>query len=262
MWIMFWVVLILFSIVKTKIVHYSSLCYYPLTFIAALRIVRLLEHRMHLRRGVMIGLLIIGSLLGIVITAIPLVGLYKDRIIPYIQDPFAAGNLQAAVSWHWAECLIGALYLVGIWVAVLLMKKHFKKGIMGLCAIQILMIQVTMLHFTPKVEAYSQRAAIEYFQAFAGKDVYVQVLGYKSYAHLFYSRKDKSTNPAYYRTAISAVGSSPVVEPNEDWLLYGQVDKPTYFVCKVSDAKAWRTVPMLEELGGRNGFVFFRRRAL
>ena len=31
---MFWVVLILFSIVKTKIVHYSSLCYFPLSFLA------------------------------------------------------------------------------------------------------------------------------------------------------------------------------------------------------------------------------------
>jgi 4-amino-4-deoxy-L-arabinose transferase-like glycosyltransferase len=33
--ILFWVVLILFSIVKTKIVHYSSLAYFPLTFLAA-----------------------------------------------------------------------------------------------------------------------------------------------------------------------------------------------------------------------------------
>src|SRR5690606_10029199 len=33
---LFWTVLIIFSVVKTKIVHYSSLCYFPLTFIAAL----------------------------------------------------------------------------------------------------------------------------------------------------------------------------------------------------------------------------------
>ena len=32
--ILFWVVLLLFSIVKTKIVHYSSLCYFPISFIA------------------------------------------------------------------------------------------------------------------------------------------------------------------------------------------------------------------------------------
>ncbi|HEY1038155.1 MAG TPA: glycosyltransferase family 39 protein, partial [Bacteroidia bacterium] len=32
--ILFWVVLILFTIVKTKIVHYSSMCWYPLTFLS------------------------------------------------------------------------------------------------------------------------------------------------------------------------------------------------------------------------------------
>jgi hypothetical protein len=210
----------------------------------------------------MIGLLFVGTLLAFVIAALPLIGLYKARLIPYIQDAFAVGNLQAAVSWHWTECLIGVFYLIGIWVGALLMKRHFQKGIAVLCAAQILMIQVTMIHFTPKVEAYSQRAAIEYFKGFVGKDVYVQVLGYKSYAHLFYTRKLKSNNPAYYRTTISAVGASPVIEPNEDWLLYGAIDKPAYFVCKVSDAKAWRTVPQLQEVGAKNGFVFFRRNAL
>ena len=33
--ILFWVVLILFTIVKTKIVHYSSMCYFPISFLAA-----------------------------------------------------------------------------------------------------------------------------------------------------------------------------------------------------------------------------------
>jgi 4-amino-4-deoxy-L-arabinose transferase-like glycosyltransferase len=35
MLLLFWVVMILFSIVKTKIVHYSSLTYFPLSFLAA-----------------------------------------------------------------------------------------------------------------------------------------------------------------------------------------------------------------------------------
>jgi 4-amino-4-deoxy-L-arabinose transferase-like glycosyltransferase len=33
--VLFWVVLLLFTVVKTKIMHYSSLTYYPLTFLAA-----------------------------------------------------------------------------------------------------------------------------------------------------------------------------------------------------------------------------------
>src|ERR1035437_5835675 len=35
MLILFWIVMILFTIVKTKIVHYSSLSYFPLSFFAA-----------------------------------------------------------------------------------------------------------------------------------------------------------------------------------------------------------------------------------
>ena len=43
MMILFWLVLILFTIVKTKIVHYSSLCYFPLTFLAAYTIHKIMR---------------------------------------------------------------------------------------------------------------------------------------------------------------------------------------------------------------------------
>ena len=260
MWILFWVVLILFSIVKTKIVHYSSLCYYPLTYLAAVHIVRLLELKQRVRKGVVAALLVVGTVWSIVLIALPVVGLNKQRLLPFIHDEFAVGNLQASVSWHWSECIWGLLYLIGIWVSVLMMRRHFRKGIITLCLIQVLLIQVTMLHFTPKIEAYSQRAAVDYFKSFIGKDVYLQVLGYKSYAHLFYSRKNPSGNPAYYRSTVSAVGASTVTEPNEGWLLEGPIDKPAYFICKIQDAPDWRKHPGLEEIGSKNGFVFFRRR--
>jgi 4-amino-4-deoxy-L-arabinose transferase-like glycosyltransferase len=257
--ILFWVVLILFSIVKTKIVHYSSLCYYPLTYLAAANISRVLERRQALKDWVRTGLLIIGTLWGIIITALPLVGLYKAQLIPIIEDEFAKANFQAAVSWHWSECLWGILYLAGIWVTVLLMRRHFQRGIIALCILQIVIIQVTVLHFTPKVEAYSQRAAIEYFQSLAGKDVYVHPLGYKSYAHLFYGAKQPVNNKNYYAYAKSDVGASTILEPNETWLLHGNIDKPVWFICKITDAEDWRALPQLQQVGEKNGFVFYVR---
>ncbi|MBS1614754.1 MAG: glycosyltransferase family 39 protein [Bacteroidetes bacterium] len=259
MWILFWVVLILFSIVKTKIVHYSSLCYYPLTYIAAVQVTRLIEDKRQIRRWVQFGLLLIGGLLAIAILSLPLVGINKSQIIPLIQDPFAVGNLQASVHWSAAECLFGGLYLLAIIYSVALMRRHFRRAILLLCIVQVLMIQVAVLHFSPKVEAYSQRAAIEFFQSLAGKDVYLHPLGYKSYAHLFYSRKLPSTNPSYYHRVHSDVGASTIMEANEAWLLSGPIDKPAYFICKVSDAKHWRSLPQLHELGARNGFIFFVR---
>lgn len=244
MWILFWVVLILFSIVKTKIVHYSSLCYYPLTFLAAVQIYRLGENQIKLKKWLPVLLLLIGSVWGILLTAIPFVGVYKSKLIPLIKDPFAVGNLQAEVPWSIVESAFGLLYLVIIWFAVFLMKTNFRKGMHILVLVQVAIIQITMLHFTPKIEAYSQRAAIEFYESKKGQDVYIQVLGFRSYAYMFYADKQPSKNPMYY---------------NQDWLLTGKVDKPTFFVTKIQDADQYRNFPTLKLLYEKNGFVFFER---
>jgi 4-amino-4-deoxy-L-arabinose transferase-like glycosyltransferase len=262
MWILFWVVLILFSIVKTKIVHYSSLCYFPLTYLAALQIAAMSEDRIQLKKWVRGVMLFVGTLLAIVIGALPLVGIYKQKLIPYIADPFAVGNLSANVPWSYADCLWGVLYLVGIWITVLYMRKHFRKGMIALCGLQVIMIQVTILHFTAKIEAYSQRAAIDYYKGFVGKDVYVHPLGYKSYANLFYTQKLPATDPNYRTIRKDKEGKVVQPEANENWLLAGTLDKPAYFICKVQDADKYRAMPQLEETGASNGFVFFRRKSL
>jgi 4-amino-4-deoxy-L-arabinose transferase-like glycosyltransferase len=244
MWILFWVTLILFSIVKTKIVHYSSLCYFPLTYLAALKIDQIAAGEIRMKGWVRGMLLTIASIWGLILIALPFVGIYKEKLIPYIADPFAVGNLQAQVQWSLFESIWGVIYLIGIVVAVLLMRKDFSKGMLCMAVVQILIIQVTVLHFTPKIEAYSQRAAIRYFKSFQGKDVYVQVLDYKSYAQLFYTKKTAPINKNYY---------------NEKWLLSGAIDKPAYFITKNTSADEYRKLPQLQEIGQMNGFVFFRR---
>jgi len=245
MWILFWVTLLLFSIVKTKIVHYSSLCYFPLTYLAALKLDQIASGQLRMKRWVRGLMIFIASLWAIILMALPFVGIYKDRLYPYINDPFAVGNLGASVSWSPAESLWGLLYLAGVISAVMIMKRNLSRGMILLAAVQILIIQVTITHFTPKIEAYSQRAAIRYFKNFAGRDVYVEVLGYKSFAHLFYTKKLPPANKNYY---------------DESWLLNGPVDRPSYFICKITSAEQYRKMPQLEELGEQNGFVFFRRR--
>ncbi|MDI9320131.1 MAG: glycosyltransferase family 39 protein [Phycisphaerales bacterium] len=245
MWILFWVVLILFSIVKTKIVHYSSLCYFPLSFLAAQQLYRLSDNQTQLKKGIRIALLFLGSVWAILLIAIPLVGLYKGKLIPYIQDPFAVANLQANITWSLAESAWGIAYLILIWVSVFMMHRQFKKGLLLLLIVQVMIIQITILHFTPKIEGYSQRAAIEFYESKQGQDVYVQVLGFRSYAHLFYTQKHPSLNPNYHK---------------EEWLINGSVDKPTYLVAKIQDAAQWKTNNNLKLLYEKNGFSFFERR--
>lgn len=245
MWILFWVVLILFSIVKTKIIHYSSLCYFPLTFLAAVQVYRMIEGKITLKRWVFVLLGATGLLIALAIAALPLVGIYKERLIPYIEDPFAVGNLRANVSWSFAECAYGIIYaLVILGSVVAFYRRRFRRGLVVLLTVQVVMMELSLFHFVPKIEAYSQRAAIEFFRSLEGKDVYVQVLGYKSYAQYFYSKMPLPHNPNYYNT---------------DWLLNGKIDKPAYFACKNISADYYRGNPHLKEVGEKNGFVFFER---
>lgn len=244
MWILFWVTLILFSIVKTKIVHYSSLCYYPLTYLAAFKIDQLVNGEIKLKSWLKYLMFSIAGIWSILLMALPFIGIYKEKLYPFIDDPFAVANLHAAVSWTPLEALWGLAYLVGIIVAVQLMKRKLRTGVLILVGVQMVMVQVTMTHFTPKIEAYSQRAAINYFQSLKGKDVYIHVLGYKSYAPYFYASKQPQDNP---------------LRRNEDWLLHGKIDKPVYFICKITSAQQYEIMPELVKLKESNGFVFFKR---
>jgi hypothetical protein len=251
MWVLFWVVLILFSIVKTKIVHYSSLCYFPLSYLAALQVYRLLEGKFTLKAWNISLILVIGLVLGLAIGLLPLVGIYRQELIPHIGDRFARANLQADIPFSFGEMAYGLIYMVLVIVScVLLFRKKMQQGLLCLFISSVVMIQVTVLHFVPKVEGFSQRAAIEYYRSFIGKDVYVKPLSYHSYAHLYYTRKQPSTNKAYYTDKQS----------REKWLLEGDIDKPAYFICRITDAEPWRQHPNLEVTGEKNGFVFFKRK--
>ncbi len=260
MWILFWVVLILFSIVKTKIVHYSSLCYFPLTYLAALQIIRMSENNVKISNTVKAIFLTIGSIIALLLIGLPLAGIYKNTLATYIQDPFVVANLRADVAWSWSECLWGVFYLTGIWASVMLISKNLLKGLMALCIVQIITIQATVIHFTPKIEAYSQKAAIDFYKGFDGSSVYIHALGFKSYANLFYAKKTPATDPHYQSIKIDNKTHDEQPEANEQWLLKGNTDRPTYFICKVQDSAKFAAMPQLIMLSGKNGFVFFRRR--
>ena len=101
MMILFWVVLFLFSIVKTKIVHYSSLCYFPLSFLGAYAVYKLMNAEMTWKKYTNYLLIPFACLIGIVISALPFIDKYKLEIInsDLIKDKFAVENLKANVHW-------------------------------------------------------------------------------------------------------------------------------------------------------------------
>lgn len=245
MLILFWVVLILFSIVKTKIVHYSSLCYFPLTFIAAVAIRDMLNGSLVWRKWLSILLLIFASLFAILVSVLPLVEKFKSKIIEsgIIKDDFAVANLQADVQWTGFEWLIGLILLSAVVYAVILAhRRSISNALKVLFAGTIVFIALLIIIFPYRIEKYSQRTVIDFYKSKSNENCYVLNSGYFSYAPLFYTNKmpDACVRPM--------------------WLLTGNIDRPFYLVLKEPHYNQWKhIVPAMTVLYKKNGFVFLAR---
>ncbi|HMO62627.1 MAG TPA: glycosyltransferase family 39 protein [Ferruginibacter sp.] len=241
--ILFWVTLLLFSIVKTKIVHYSSLCWFPLTFLAAVYLRQLwttAAGRLYPVLKVLTA--VIGGVLGLAIAALPLVMLQKDKWVHWVDDVFARGNLEAKVQWYFTDGIGGLLVLAA--VIYFLVSKNMVVKTTLLFACVTVCCSVTMLIITPKIEAISQRANIKFFKSRQGEDCYVETWDYKSYAHYFYTMK-----PPFVNDSTKTV----------QWMLQGDIDKPAYISAKIQSRPVLDTMPELKFLYQENGFVFYKR---
>ena len=246
MLILFWVVLILFTIVKSKIVHYSSMCYFPMSYLAALYLHRIWQGEAKAGLALRIGLGVIGGLFVLITVALPIAGMDIDSIRPlFAQDPFAMANLDADVTWTGWETLAG-IWLAGILAFSLcwLAGRDVRWGILTLFSGTALFVTLTLMFFINKIEGYSQRAAIEFFEERQGETCYVLTKNYRSYAHLFYTRKPPVTDRRAW---------------DEEWLFHGDIDRPVYLVCKVTAVEETRAIDGFREIGARNGFHFFKR---
>jgi 4-amino-4-deoxy-L-arabinose transferase-like glycosyltransferase len=245
--ILFLVVLILFSIVRTKIVHYSSLCYFPLTYFGAYGVSRIINNRTRNYTWVHIIYSITGILYGFAGILLPFIMMNKNRILEagWIKDEFAAANLQAEVNWSGHDALIALPLIAGIIIALLLMRRKKKLAYIFIFGSAMIWIILNILIITPKVEKITQNALIEFCEERAGENCYVETLGMKSYAHLFYAEKKIPLNEH---------------SGDREWLLTGPIDKPVYFILRNRSAAKFRKLyPYLATFKEKNGYVFLKR---
>jgi 4-amino-4-deoxy-L-arabinose transferase-like glycosyltransferase len=243
------VILVLFTIVKTKIVHYSSFTYLPIGYLAASTVYGLINKTAVLKNWQKFGLLFLGIIWSILFIALPLIGNNIEWIKPLLsKDAFAMENMKAEVTWNYYLVIPGILFLLAVIVStVWLQQRKIQRALLLLFIACIGSMQVLLTLFAPRIEQYSQHAAIEFFESLQGKDVYIRTLGYKSYAQYFYTR----IQPDLRKEA-----------KDENWLLTGNVDKPTYFISKNTYEKEvmQKHADKVEVIGRKNGFVFYKRK--
>ena len=242
----FWVVLILFTIVRTKIVHYSSFCYFPLSYLAACTVSAIIEGKMRFKRYQQVLLIGISVFFGVLLTFLTFFDSVKDAIAPCVNDPFAVSCMEATADWNGFEPVAGLLLIVMTAVFCIIFRRRPRThAFIPLAAGNLLFLMTVVLCGVSEVEKYSQASAIDFYIQHRGENCYVKPAYFKSYAHYFYTDRQPSCKC-----------------DDMEWLGKGPVDKPCYFVVKDDPKHIERLagdVPEARFLYKRSGFVFFVR---
>jgi len=258
MLILFWVVLILFSIVQSKIVHYSSLCYFPLTYIAAHSAYLIFKGDVKMPQWMKWSFGILGGLIGLVVTAFPFLAQNKALLKQLLaKDPFAVANLDVVVRWTGFEYLVGVFVLgfigLSIWFFTI---GKFKIGIPLLFSGSALMVVFILWAFIGRIESFSQGTAIDFFKSLAGKDCYVLTYNYKSFAHYYYARVKPINKP---RNINKNNQGESLAMWQDSLLMSRSIKKDVYVLTKFDRKEGLERYPELRLLWERNGWSAYIR---
>ena len=246
MQIVFWVVMILFSLATTKILHYSSMAYFPVSFLAAYYLYAIDKRSVLFPKWMRIGGIGIGILVSVLLLTLPIAMFFKQQLYRFITDKLFLESLKLTVSWSFTDCLVGISYLIAITIAYFFFLRRAILYFVVCCSLATtisLFLGVTLI--IPKVEAHIQRSAIDFYKSLSGKDVYVTTVGFKSYAPFFYAQIQP-------KNAISS--------NNIDWLFTGTIDKPAYFVIKRNNSHRMLIYPDIDLIKQDGQFSFFIRK--
>jgi len=245
MYILFFLVLVLFSIVQTKLVHYTSLAYYPMTFIAAWVVHLWLERKIEIRRWQIVFIGIIALMLVIATSAVPAILSNPGRImdLPLIErSAHVKGVLMSEAGWGIADFFPAVVLFAGVAIALYRINKRDAKGVFVLYAVTLIFIFSSMVLFVPKVERMIQHSAIGFMKNHSGSGEHVITLGFKSFAPLFYGNWMPGEQPW---------------KVNDEWLKEATKEKPVYVVMKAyNSSKFFKKYPQLEKLNEKDGYVF------
>lgn len=244
--ILFWVVLIVFSIVNTKIVHYSSLTYFPMSFLAALTIWKLMQGKWVLRITHKLIILLFMLVFGVTFILLGMLETIKQPLLDLLQnDQLAFANFSQHIPDGRFDTLVGIFFLVGALGSLLLIHSgRIKNGIIGLFSTTLITITLVSILIGPKIDAYTQSSLFDLYTDKAD-EVYFKPLGFHSYGHLFYGKR----NPIH-----------PLPKDELEWMLFGKVDRPVYFISRSQNVeKALGYFPRLTEIGRKGGYVILER---
>ncbi|MEC8617104.1 MAG: glycosyltransferase family 39 protein [Bacteroidota bacterium] len=275
--ILFWVVLILFTIVSTKIVHYSSLAYFPLSYLATIEM-----QKLQFGKKLSMFFKTIFIAFAFLISTGLTMGIYAliaqpEFMYESIKDPYIQEIMKTPLDWNGFEYLIPLLILTGSILFIALSSKRLIQSIILYLVFLGMFFSFSSKLILPKIDFLLQGHLIQFYDSISLDKKYISTVGFKSYAHYFYAQTDQLTKTDHLKTKkIEILDTHFDVDSFHDltksqknkyssyvvnWMIDGNIDRPCYLVTKSN-----RKVNQLEQnknldiVYNKLGYKIFKRK--
>ena len=187
MLILFWIVLIVFSLVTTKIVHYSSMCYIPLSIIGGLWLSK--NNKLSFKIRLLFVSISIIWIIAHLILAIPAINdRFFQNLVSSIQinDVNVSAILNTTVSWSLIPIATAVAF---IFLTITVVLKNSKRILVIYLIMNALVISTFISSVVPSIEKMIQGDWISHLKTYKDKPYVHFTYGFKSYAHYFYTNQ-------------------------------------------------------------------------
>jgi 4-amino-4-deoxy-L-arabinose transferase-like glycosyltransferase len=242
------IILILFGIVKTKIIHYSSLAYFPVTFLATNYLYKKITLKQKLNRKLEIFLLAGCLFFGLLYILFPLAMLNISSLIHFVKDTFTQEVMMADVNWNGYEKISGYILLTSFIIYQVLKSYSLYRAMIVIFLLVALSTNIFMVLTAPNIAKHTQSAVIEFCKDKSNENAIIQPLSFKSYAHYFYGKVKKENK-------IPNVSNSELA----NYLLNNKIDKDVYFIVKSNKYQKYKQYE-LDSLYSKNGYIFLKKK--
>jgi 4-amino-4-deoxy-L-arabinose transferase-like glycosyltransferase len=197
--VLFWVVLVVFSSVTTKIVHYSSLCYLPVALVGGV-------HLSKKTKGRFLNPLVyaVGVVWMIVFVAFGLLSIEKFQVLEGVQhmvkpDMVTKAQLQTSVKFSPIPFIVVGIGLIS---AFIIHKQVKNNTLQWSLVFTSLAFHVFLWSVTPPIENMLQKQWVKHLKTYQGTEMAHFTLGFKSYATQYYTQQSSFESLALAKQEI------------------------------------------------------------
>jgi hypothetical protein len=161
-------------------------------------------------------------------------------------DAFATALFANPVPEGMWEPLIGLGFIATTAMAIWwIYAQRIWQGIVLLFAASGISVWLLGMVIAPKVLHYTQSDLMAFYTEKRKEDCYLRPMHFHTYAHLYYGEAQPKRNPKSL---------------DLEWLVNGQVDKPVYFIARVTDVdQVNRWFPHVQVTEHRGPYVIMQR---